>query len=171
MDRAVVIHPVLPPNRRIIAVSDIHGNLPFFLSLMEKIRLTPEDILVLDGDMLEKGRDSLALLRRLMALARTHTLYPLCGNCDGLVLRFFETDALDRRFFSVYLPQHPWPGRAASSSWRTCPACAGTCGRPTRRSGPGCAACPPFWRPSIWSLSTGASLRWTIWISWSGGAA
>ena len=107
MDRAVVIHPVLPPNRRIIAVSDIHGNLPFFLSLMEKIRLTPEDILVLDGDMLEKGRDSLALLRRLMALARTHTLYPLCGNCDGLVLRFFETDALDRRFFSVYLPQHP----------------------------------------------------------------
>ena len=153
MDRAVVIHPVLPPNRRIIAVSDIHGNLPFFLSLMEKIRLTPEDILVLDGDMLEKGRDSLALLRRLMALARTHTLYPLCGNCDGLVLRFFETDALDRRFFSVYLPQHP------ESTLRQL----------AREGGFEQLEDLPRLRRDL--RSTGASLRWTIWISWSGGAA
>lgn len=107
MDRAIVVHPHFPAGRRIIAVSDIHGNLPFFDALMEKINLTPDDILVLVGDMLEKGRDSLALLRRLMELSRTHTLYPLCGNCDGLVFRFFETDALDQRFFSFYLPQHP----------------------------------------------------------------
>jgi protein phosphatase len=74
---------------------------------MEKIQLTPEDILVLVGDMLEKGRDSLALLRYLMELCGTHTVYPLCGNCDGLVTRFFETDELDEIFFSFYLPQHP----------------------------------------------------------------
>ena len=107
MDRAIVIHPHFPQGRRIITVSDIHGNLPFFQALMAQIQLTPEDILVLDGDMLEKGQDSLALLRRLMELSRTHTVYPICGNCDGLVLRFFETDALDERFFSFYLPQHP----------------------------------------------------------------
>lgn len=107
MDHAVVIHPEFPAGRRIIAVSDIHGNLPFFLALMDKIQLTPEDILVLVGDMLEKGQHSLALLRRLMELSKTHRLYPLCGNCDGLVLRFFETDALDQGFFSFYLPQHP----------------------------------------------------------------
>lgn len=107
MDRAIVIHPQFAAGRRILAVSDIHGNLPFFLGLMEKIRLTPEDILVLVGDMLEKGRDSLALLRHLMELSKTHTIYPLCGNCDGLVLRFFETGELDERFFSFYLPQHP----------------------------------------------------------------
>ena len=107
MDKAIVIRPVFEPGRRIIAVSDIHGNLPFFLALMDKISLTPEDILVLNGDLLEKGRDSLPLLRRLMALSATHTLYPICGNCDGLVLRFFETDELDSRFFSSYLPRHP----------------------------------------------------------------
>ncbi len=107
MDRAIVIRPDFPRGRRIIAVSDIHGNLPFFQALLRKIRLTPQDILVLDGDILEKGRDSLALLRRVMELSRTHTVYPLCGNCDGLVLRFFETDELDGRFFSFYLPQHP----------------------------------------------------------------
>lgn len=107
MDKAIVIRPVFEPGRRIITVSDIHGNLPFFLALMEKVRLTPDDILILLGDMLEKGRDSLPLLRHLMELCKTHTVYPLCGNCDGLVLRFFETDTLDGRFFSSYLPRHP----------------------------------------------------------------
>ena len=43
MDQAIVIHPVFPSGRRIIAVSDIHGNLPFFTALMEKIRLSSED--------------------------------------------------------------------------------------------------------------------------------
>lgn len=105
--RAIVHHASFAPGRRVIAVSDIHGNLPFFLGLMEKISLTPDDILVLDGDMLEKGQHSLALLRYLMQLSKTHTLYPVCGNCDGLVLRFFETDELDEQFFSSYLPQHP----------------------------------------------------------------
>lgn len=105
--RPVIIHPRLAPERRVIAVSDIHGNLPFFCALMDKIGLTPQDSLVLVGDMIEKGQDSLALLRHLMALSRTHTLYALCGNCDGLVLNFFETDALDGRFYSSYLPRHP----------------------------------------------------------------
>ena len=107
MDRAVVIHPNFPPGRRIVAISDIHGNLPFFRALLDKISLTPEDILVLVGDLLEKGQESLALLRYVMDLCRTHTVYPLCGNCDGLVYRFFRGDELDGRFFSFYLPQHP----------------------------------------------------------------
>lgn len=108
MEPAPIIRRVqFPAGRRVIAVSDIHGNLPFFLGLMAKIALTPDDILVLDGDMLEKGQHSLALLRHLMALCRTHTVYPVCGNCDGLVLRFFESDELDEAFFSRYLPQHP----------------------------------------------------------------
>ena len=107
MDRAVVIHPNFPPGRRIVAVSDIHGNLPFFRALLDKIALTPEDILVLVGDLLEKGQESLTLLRYVMDLCRTHTVYPLCGNCDGLVYRFFRGDELDGRFFSFYLPQHP----------------------------------------------------------------
>lgn len=107
MDKAIVIRPEFEPGRRIIAVSDIHGNLPFFLALMDKIRLTPDDILILNGDMLEKGRDSLPLLRHLMSLSKTHTLYPLSGNCDSMVLRFFESDSFDSRVFASYLPQHP----------------------------------------------------------------
>ena len=102
MDQAIVIRPRFAPGRRIIAVSDVHGNLDFFRGLMDRVGLTPSDILVLVGDLLEKGPDSLALLRYVMELSRTHTVYPLCGNCDGLVLRFFETDELDERFFMKF---------------------------------------------------------------------
>ena len=103
----IIVHPNFAPGQRIIAVSDIHGNLPFFQGLMEKISLTPDDALILNGDMLEKGRDSLALLRYLMELCQTHTVFPVCGNCDGLVLNFFETDEMDEMFFQKYLPIHP----------------------------------------------------------------
>lgn len=107
MAHTTIIHPHFSRGQRIIAVSDIHGNLAFFRALMDKISLAPADALVLVGDILEKGPESLALMRHLMELSTTHTLYPLCGNCDGLVLNFFETDAMDGPFFSSYLPQHP----------------------------------------------------------------
>lgn len=107
MDHPIIIRPQFSPGQRLIAVSDIHGNLPFFRALMEQISFTPQDALILVGDMIEKGPDSLALMRLLMELSQTHRIYPLCGNCDGLVLNFFETDALDSTFFSSYLPQHP----------------------------------------------------------------
>lgn len=104
---ARVIHPEFAPGRRILAVSDIHGNLPFFRGLLDRIHFTQNDILVLVGDILEKGQHSLELLRYVMRLCQTHTVYPLCGNCDGLVLRFFEDDSWDSGFFSNYLPAHP----------------------------------------------------------------
>ena len=104
---ARVIYPHIASGRRILAVSDIHGNLPFFQGLLEKVHFCPDDVLVLVGDMLEKGQHSLALLRRIMELSKTHTVYPICGNCDGLVLRFFEDDLLDSTFFVNYLPAHP----------------------------------------------------------------
>ena len=128
MDQAVVIRPWFEPGRRIIAVSDVHGNLDFFRGLMDQVGLTPSDILVLVGDLLEKGPDSLALLRYVMELSRTHTVYPLCGNCDGLVLRFFDTDELDGRFYSAYLPIHPestirqLAEELGFSNWRDFPA-------------------------------------------------
>lgn len=106
-DNAIVVRPEFAPGRRIVAISDIHGNLSFFQHLLQRIHLTTLDILVLVGDILEKGPDSLALLRYVMELSRTHTIYPICGNCDGLVYRFLETDEMDERFYASYLPMHP----------------------------------------------------------------
>ena len=87
---AAVIRPAIEPGRRVIAVSDIHGNLPFLKGLLEQVGLTPDDVLILVGDLLEKGQDSLATLRYVMELQEKYTVYPLCGNCDDIPRTFLE---------------------------------------------------------------------------------
>ena len=90
---ATVIRPAVEPGRRVVAVSDIHGNLPFLKGLLEQVALTPDDVLILVGDLLEKGRDSLATLRYVMELQEKYTVYPLCGNCDYIDRVFLEGQA------------------------------------------------------------------------------
>ena len=87
---ATVIRPAIEPGRRVVAVSDIHGNLPFLKCLLERVALTPDDVLILVGDLLEKGQDSLATLRYVLELQKKHTVYTLCGNCDYIDHMFLE---------------------------------------------------------------------------------
>lgn len=94
------------PEQRIVVISDIHGNLPLFQGLLEKIHFSQEDILILLGDMLEKGKENLNLLRYIMKLEQSHQVYCLCGNCDAYVKRFFETSQYDESFFRNYFA-HP----------------------------------------------------------------
>ena len=44
MDRAIVDRTPLPPGRRILVVSDIHGHLPFFRALMDKVALDRKSV-------------------------------------------------------------------------------------------------------------------------------
>lgn len=87
---ARVIRPQIEPGRRIIAISDVHGNLPFLKGILDKVQFTPDDVLVIVGDLLEKGPGSLATLRYVLELQKTHTVYPLCGNCDYIDHMFLE---------------------------------------------------------------------------------
>lgn len=96
---AEVIRPAIEPGRRVVAVSDIHGSLPFLKGLLERVALTPEDVLILVGDLLEKGRDSLATLRYVMELREKYTVYPLCGNCDYIDRMFLEGQAVEDEAF------------------------------------------------------------------------
>lgn len=89
-ERAKVVQLQVPEGQRVIAISDIHGNLPFLKALLEKIEFSTDDILVLVGDLLEKGIHSLETLRYIMELSHTHTVYPVCGNCDRLGLDLVE---------------------------------------------------------------------------------
>ena len=97
---ATVIRPQIQPGRRVIAISDIHGNLPYLQELLKKLRFSPSDVLILVGDLLEKGRYSLATLRYVMELQQTHTVYPLCGNCDYIDRMFLEGCAIENAAFS-----------------------------------------------------------------------
>lgn len=72
----------IPAGRRILVVSDIHANLPYFRGLLEKAGFCADDELILDGDFLEKGKQSLETLRFIMGLSQGGNVHALCGNCD-----------------------------------------------------------------------------------------
>lgn len=82
--KAVVKRISVEKDRRIIAISDIHGNLKFFLELLEKINHTENDILILVGDLIEKGDRSLETLRYIMQLSKEREVHVVSGNCDTL---------------------------------------------------------------------------------------
>ena len=75
---ATVKRLTFPEGRRVLAISDIHGNLPFLKGVLAAAHYGPDDILVLVGDLVEKGPDSLTTLRFIMELAERNTVYG-CG--------------------------------------------------------------------------------------------
>jgi len=68
---------------RLIAVSDIHGHLDEFRTLLEKTHYVPgKDYLVINGDFVEKGdqvQDTIRFVRKLSAEER---VFVLPGNCE-----------------------------------------------------------------------------------------
>ena len=112
---ATVIRPDIQPGRRVVAVSDIHGNLPFLQGILREVKLSRDDVLVLVGDILEKGRDSLATLRYVMDLQKKYTVYPLCGNCDYIDRVFLEGGVPDDAFSVQMNRRHGSPARHDSA--------------------------------------------------------
>lgn len=79
---AVIQNLTLPERGRIIAISDIHANLPYFKGLLGKVQLSECDTLIICGDLLEKGPESLKTLRFVMELAKSKRVFCVSGNCD-----------------------------------------------------------------------------------------
>ncbi len=71
-------------NKRIICISDIHGNLDALMGLLDKLKFCKEDILFLIGDLVEKGPKNLETLRYIIKLQREYEVYVICGNCDAI---------------------------------------------------------------------------------------
>ena len=101
--KARVVRTEFPAGRRVLAVSDIHGNLPFLKGVLAAAGYGRSDILVLVGDLVEKGPDSLATLRYIMDLAEKGAVYCLRGNCDNLVPAFVAERGAEERFYRFYL--------------------------------------------------------------------
>ena len=73
----------LPAGRRILVISDIHGNVPYLEGVLRRAGFSDRDELIIDGDFLEKGGESLRTLRIVMELCRRGNAHALLGNCDG----------------------------------------------------------------------------------------
>ena len=91
--KARVQRLAVSPGRRILVISDIHGNIPYFEGALKLAGFSSQDELIIDGDFLEKGTESLRLCRMLMEMQREGNVHVICGNCDD--------------WAEMYLPRFP----------------------------------------------------------------
>lgn len=71
--------------KRTIVISDIHANLELFNKLLDKLNYTDDDYLFINGDLCEKGDNSLDVIEFVRNLSRkTRHVYVTKGNCDVL---------------------------------------------------------------------------------------
>lgn len=76
----------IPNNVRVIVISDIHGELELFKALLEKVKFSTEDYLIINGDLCEKGSNSKGVVSYVMELsANNPKVHVIEGNCDTLV--------------------------------------------------------------------------------------
>ena len=68
----------------IYVMSDIHGNMRRFNSIMEQIQLQPEDTLYVLGDVIDRYPDGIRILRKLMKMPNVKMLL---GNHEYMMLR------------------------------------------------------------------------------------
>ena len=68
---------------RVLVAADVHGNLPYLRGVLELAGFGKDDLVIFDGDFLEKGEQSLDTLRFVMALCAEGRAKAVCGNCDG----------------------------------------------------------------------------------------
>jgi len=74
-------------NGRIIAIGDIHGCHQEFADLLERLALTKDDQLILLGDLVNRGPDSL----KVIDLAKANRALSLLGNHELRLLNFRKT--------------------------------------------------------------------------------
>ncbi len=86
----------IDPARRVLVIADVHGNLPYLRGVLEKAAFGGDDLVIFDGDFLEKGEQSLETLRFVMALCAEGRAKAVCGNCDDWAGIFRMSPAADR---------------------------------------------------------------------------
>ncbi|MCM1190988.1 MAG: metallophosphoesterase [Butyrivibrio sp.] len=70
------------PEQRLLAVSDIHGHPDRLKRLLEQMHYGSDDILIIVGDLIEKGPKSLQVVQYVMDLCRQHPVYVSMGNVE-----------------------------------------------------------------------------------------
>ena len=70
----------------IYCVSDIHGDFGLFLKLLDKIRLSNSDTLIICGDIIDKGQDSARLLKYILEMPNARAII---GNHEYTFLKYY----------------------------------------------------------------------------------
>ncbi len=76
----------IPNEGRVIVISDIHGELELLKKLLSKVNFSLEDYLIINGDLGEKGSNSIGVVNYVRELeAHNPNVHVIEGNCEALV--------------------------------------------------------------------------------------
>ena len=103
--KATVAHAKLDRYRRAIVVSDLHGDNRGFSAILRQTGFGEQDALVIVGDILEKGEESLELLRSVMRCAEKGNVYMTAGNNDTIFSEWYGGWVTDEEVLS-YMKSH-----------------------------------------------------------------
>ncbi|MFK4376761.1 Icc-related predicted phosphoesterase [Bacillus sp. RC218] len=80
---------LIPKGVRVIVISDIHGELNLLKELLHKVNFKDDDYLIINGDLCEKGNDSIGVVNYVMDLVVSKpNVYVIEGNCEAVVEAF-----------------------------------------------------------------------------------
>lgn len=83
-----VIHATLPDCQgRILIVGDPHGCFDEFMELIKHCSITPDDMVVVVGDLVNKGPKSIELVQ---FVRNTPNFYSVMGNHEGFAIMWWE---------------------------------------------------------------------------------
>ena len=78
---------------RIFIMSDIHGQYDLFLKMLDKIKLKREDLLVIIGDICDRGKKSYEIYMKCMKMRKLgYNLKFILGNHEDMLLEDLEND-------------------------------------------------------------------------------
>lgn len=101
------LRPNVPPDVRVYAIGDVHGCADKFEGLLDRInedhaaRPSKRLVIVLLGDLIDRGPDSAGVVRRAMRLAQSeHEVHLIAGNHEELLLGACAGDPKALRVFA-----------------------------------------------------------------------
>lgn len=102
----------IEPGRRILVTSDIHGHPELLKRLLEKSGFSGKDLLIIVGDIVEKGPDSLGALRYIMELCEKGNTVALLGNVDAWRVTIINelSESTAKEFYEYLENIRSWTG-------------------------------------------------------------
>ncbi|MBS0262557.1 MAG: serine/threonine protein phosphatase [Planctomycetes bacterium] len=78
--------PIVPDTGRLIAIGDVHGCIHALDAVLDQIQPQASDHFVFLGDLIDQGRDSAAVLDRVLSLRLTSQVTVVRGNHEEMLL-------------------------------------------------------------------------------------
>ena len=106
--RTKVNRLTLDLNKRLIFVSDIHGDVDTFKEGLKKINFNENDYLFIIGDITEKGdfKKNLECFRYVMELSKLDNVFPMAGNCDEVLRFILPEEQKDNFLYYTVIREH-----------------------------------------------------------------